>query len=159
MPRRARDNHGDLKSRRGEYPAASALADAYDGFDVMDFERPSLIAKHRGRKGKINVNTSDSDFAEAMQTTWSNDRIKKKEIKQKREELRAQGLLGKNKGKLNLNAKYKEGMGLRAVNEEIRTFLIGENTTYVCPFTHSLVGARSLLRYILHRFDYVSMFY
>ena len=117
------------KRPRGEFPAATTLADAYDGFDVMDFERPSLKKKPKGRKGKLILDdVSDSELEESMQAAWDNDRIKKKERKQEREELRAQGLLGSKNGKADLKQKYKEGMGIQAVKDEIKRFLMGSDT-------------------------------
>lgn len=109
---------------KGDFPAASALADAYDGFDVMDFDRPSLQKKPKGRKGKLHIDLSDSELEASMQDAWDNDRIKKKERKQEREDLRALGLLGKKKGKPDLKQKYQEGMGFHDVKEEIKNFLI-----------------------------------
>jgi hypothetical protein len=64
-----------------------------------------------------------------MQRAWENDRIKKKERKEEREDLRAQGLLGSKNGKPDLKQKYKEGMGIHAVKDEIKMFLMGSNTT------------------------------
>jgi hypothetical protein len=128
----ARSQRRGAKRPRGEFPAASALADAYDGFDVMDFDRPSLKKKPKGRKGKpvFDVSDSDDEFAATMQLAWANDREKKKGRKQEREELRAQGLLGKkNKGKPDMKAKYKEGMQMSDVEIEIRAFLKSGNTT------------------------------
>jgi hypothetical protein len=117
------------KRSRGEFPAAGLLADAYDGFDVMNFDRPSLRKKPKGRKGKLVFDLSDSELEASMQMAWDNDRIKKKERKQEREELRAQGLLGSKNGKPDLKQKYREGMGIDAVKEEIKSFLMGNNTT------------------------------
>jgi hypothetical protein len=118
------------KRPRGDFPPATALANAYDGFDVMDFERPSLKKKPKGRKGKLPVDISDSELEDSMNIAWENDRLKKKERKQEREELRAQGLLGSKNGKVDLKAKYKEGMGIEAVKEVIKSFLMnGRDTT------------------------------
>ena len=117
------------KRSRGEFTAATALADAYDGFDVMDFKRPSLKKKPKGRKGKLIFDISDSELESSMQRAWENDRIKKKERKEEREDLRAQGLLGSKNGKPDLKQKYKEGMGIHAVKDEIKMFLMGSNTT------------------------------
>ena len=114
---------------RGDFPPASLLADAYDGFDVMDFDRPSLKKKPKGRRGKLEFDLSDSELEASMQIAWDNDRVKKKERKQEREELRAQGLLGTKNGKPDLKQKYKEGMGIHAVKEEIKAFLMGSDTT------------------------------
>jgi hypothetical protein len=64
-----------------------------------------------------------------MQAAWENDRVKKKERKQERERLRAQGLLGSNNGKVDLKQKYKEGMNMEAIKNEIKRFLISSDTT------------------------------
>jgi hypothetical protein len=124
---RARDR--SAKRPRGEFPAAGLLANAYDGFDVMDFDRPSLKKKPKGRKGKLMFDLSDSELEASMQMAWDNDRIKKKERKQEREELRAQGLLGSKNSKPDLKQMYREGMGIDAIKEEIKSFLMGNNTT------------------------------
>lgn len=116
---------------RGDFPSATIMADAYDGFDVMDFDRPSLKRKSKGRKGKLSLDVSDSELEASMQMAWDSDRLKKKERKQEREELRAQGLLGSKNRKADLKQKYKEGMGIHAVREEIKEFLMGSNSSYV----------------------------
>lgn len=118
---------------KGEFPSATLLAEAYDGFDVMDFNRPSLRKKPKSRKGKLILDISDSELETSMQAAWDNDREKKKERKQEREQLRAQGLLGSKNGKIDMKQKYKEGMGIYAVKEEIKNFLIGGNTTLSLP--------------------------
>jgi len=114
---------------RGDFPAARALADAYDGFDVMDFDRPSLKKKPKGRKGKMAFDLSDSELEASMQMAWDNDRQRKKEKKELREELRSEGLLGSKHGKANLKEKYKEGMNFSQVKAEIKDFLMGSDTT------------------------------
>lgn len=121
----------EVGSLQPSLPTATAWVDAYDGFDVMDFERPSLRKKPKGRKGKLVLDISDSELEASMQMAWDNDRVKKKERKQEREELRSRGLLGSKTGKADLKQKYKEGMGLQAIKEEIKMFLMGHNTTYV----------------------------
>jgi hypothetical protein len=117
------------KRPRGEFPVASALADAYEGFDVMDFDRPSLKKKPKGRRGKLPFDLSDSDLEVSLQAAYENDRAKKKERKQLREALRAEGLLGSKNGKPNLKDKYREGMGIGTVKDEIKAFLLSNNTT------------------------------
>lgn len=116
---------------KGDFPSATRMADAYDNFDVMDFDRPSLKPKSKGRKGKLTLDLSDSELEASMEMAWTNDRMKKADRKKQREELRAQGLLSKNgkKGKPDLNFKYKEGMGINDVKEEIRAFLRNDHTT------------------------------
>ncbi|CZS95048.1 uncharacterized protein RAG0_04853 [Rhynchosporium agropyri] len=124
------------KSQRakGDFPSAVLMADAYDGFNVMDFDRPSLKKKPKGRKGKLVLDdVSDSELEASMRAAWDNDREKKKERKQEREEVRSQGLLGGRSGKVDIKQKYKEGMGIYAIREEIKNFLIGGNTTLSLP--------------------------
>ncbi|RFU24310.1 hypothetical protein B7463_g12029, partial [Scytalidium lignicola] len=115
------------------FPKATALADAYDGFDVMDFDRPSLRRKNKGKRGRLVVDLSDSELEASMQMAFANDRVKKKERKQEREELRVRGLLGSKTDKPGLKQKYGEGMGMSAIKEEIRDFLRGTNTTLALP--------------------------
>ncbi|KFY24638.1 hypothetical protein V493_05113 [Pseudogymnoascus sp. VKM F-4281 (FW-2241)] len=115
------------------FPSATRLADAYDGFDVMDFERPSLKKKPKGRKGRLPFDVSDPELEASMQSAWENDRVKKKQRKEDREHRRALGVLGIHPDKPDLSMKYKEGMGILAIKEEIRLFLIGKNTTLALP--------------------------
>lgn len=115
------------KRPRGEFPDATAMANAYDGFDVMDFDRPSLRRKPKGRKGKLQFDLSDSELEASLQAAHENDRTKKKERKQEREALRAAGLLGSKNGKPDLKDKYREGMTMMAVKDEMKSFLIGND--------------------------------
>ena len=119
--------------RHQQFPSASAFADVleqdpYNGFDVMDHDRPSLRKKPKGRRGQLALELSDSELENSIQTAWDNDRSKKKVRKQEREELRAQGLLGK-KGKIDIKAKYKEGMSWEDVKKEISMFLVSSKET------------------------------
>ena len=116
------------KQGRPSFPSATALAgvldrDPYNGFDVMDQDRPSLRRKPKGRRTNLPMELSDSELELQMHMAWENDRSKKKKRKQEREELRAQGLLGK-KGKPDLKAKYTEGMSMVEVKSEIKDFLL-----------------------------------
>lgn len=113
------------------FPSATAFADVldpdpYNGFDIMDHERPSLRKRPKGRRSVQPSELSDSDHEISLQSAWAQDRSKKKARKQEREERRAQGLLGKN-GKLDLKAKYAEGMSSEEIKGEIRDFLVTPN--------------------------------
>ncbi|KAK2628887.1 hypothetical protein QTJ16_001990 [Diplocarpon rosae] len=130
--RQVRTLSGPSKAH-GDFPSATLLADAYEGFDVMDHDRPSLQKRSKGRKCKNTFGNSDSELEALMQMTHANDRLKKKKRKQEREELRAQGLLGSKDGKVDLKQKYQEGMGMQNVKEEIKNFLVGDNTTLSLP--------------------------
>lgn len=97
----------------------------YGDFDPMDWERASL------RKGKqpdgFSLQLSDSDMADQLRSAWSTDRKKKKAKKAEREELRAQGLLGKKaKTRPDLKARYGDGMGLEHLEAEFESFLFNE---------------------------------
>ena len=123
------------KRSQSNFPSAIAFAnvpdqDPYHGFDVMDRERPSLRKKPKGRRGKFSMQLSDSELEQSIQKAWDKDRTKKMKRKQEREELRAQGLLGK-KNKSVLNAKYSEGMSMTEVKNEIRHFLLSSMQRYV----------------------------
>lgn len=120
------------QSPRG-FPSATVFADvldqdSYNGFDIMDHERPSLRKRPKGRRGVQPFELSGTDLETSLQSAREQDRSKKKMRKQEREELRAQGLLGK-KGKLDMKAKYAEGMSLDEIKGEIRDFLIISNET------------------------------
>ncbi|TEY85276.1 hypothetical protein BOTCAL_0014g00050 [Botryotinia calthae] len=119
----------------------------------MDFDRPSLKKKPKGRKGKLILDDiSDSEFKASMQSAWDNDRVKKKERKQEREVLRARGSLTGKHGKPDMKARYKEGMSIEDVKEEIKEFLKGDNTTLSLPamdkadrkFVHEIANAFKL---------------
>ncbi|KAI9749904.1 MAG: FG-nucleoporin nsp1 [Chaenotheca gracillima] len=125
---------GRSKRAKGEIPSASVVADAYDDFDVMDWERPSVQKKPKGRKADLPFELSDSELEATLRSTWTRDRDKKKAKKQEREELRSEGLLGKSKkGKPDLKAKYKEGMDIEDIKDEIRDFLISDRQSLPLP--------------------------
>ncbi|KAI6885955.1 hypothetical protein KC360_g5326 [Hortaea werneckii] len=135
--KRAAAKNGTRRSRRGHndfaFPSASALADSVEqygdnGFDIMDYERPSLKPKKKGRKGMFPEELemlSDDSLREEMAGQWENDRAKKRLKKAEREELRSQGMLGPlaKKGKADLSQKYQYGMTLPQIHDELRLFL------------------------------------
>lgn len=130
------------RGRKHSFPSASAFADAlesdpYYGFDIMDFDRPSLQKKGKGRKPPaLELMLSDSDMEFHLQEAWQSDRKKKKAKKKEREELRSQGLLGRSLGDPDLKVKYAKGMNVEEVITEIRTFLLSSKTRYGC--THAV---------------------
>ncbi|KAJ4340750.1 squalene synthetase-like protein [Ascochyta clinopodiicola] len=135
---RKQQKRGGRRNREPTFPSASALADAldmdpYNGFDIMDTDRPSLRPRKKGRRGQMPFELDDSDLNEQLQNSWENDRQKKRMKKAEREELRQQGLLGR-KGKApNLKVKYKDGIMMEDVLEEMREFLIGDMQTLALP--------------------------
>jgi hypothetical protein len=138
--KRQQRSKGTPERVQPSFPSASALADAldmdpYNGFDVMDTERPSLRPRKKGRRGQPPPELSDSDLNEQLQATWAADRAKKRMKKAEREELRKQGLLGR-KGKApDLKVKYDSGIDMNDIVEEIREFMFSDMQTYVyaCP--------------------------
>jgi hypothetical protein len=124
---------------RKSFPSASLMADVldadpYNGFDVMDYDRPSLRPRKKGRKSGGPPELSDSDLNDHLQSVWEADRDKKRLKKAEREELRKQGLLGR-KGKTtpDLSVKYNEGYTMSQVVEEIREFMISDMSSCSLP--------------------------
>lgn len=84
------------KKNRDSFPSAEAFADAldqdpYGAFDIMDFERPSLRPKKKGRKSDYPFDLEgleDEDLRDQLVNTWTKDREKKAERKRLREEAR-----------------------------------------------------------------------
>ena len=116
------------KRSQSRLPSATTFADIFDqdpynGFDVLDQQRLSLRRKPKGWREKLPVELSDSELEQSIQMAWEKDRTKKKMRKQERQELRAQGLLGK-KNKVDLKAKYSEGISMIEVKKEIKDFLL-----------------------------------
>ena len=128
----SKETYTPKKSRRsGQYPSASLMADVldqdpYGGFDIMDFERPSL-RKKKGKKLPFDV--SDDELRGSIENAWENDRSKKREKKLEREELRAQGLLG-SKSAVN---KYGEGMTIWEIGKEFEMFLDSDDQEKAFP--------------------------
>ncbi|KAJ9273808.1 hypothetical protein DTO212C5_87 [Paecilomyces variotii] len=152
-----RSRQKNKASRESMFVSASALADAldedpYHGFDIMDFDRPSLRKKPKGRRRGINFELSDSETEEQLERAWRNDRERKKIKKQQREELRSQGLLGRKPGKLDMKAKYSKGISIDNVRSEIRSFLLSSAESLPLPpmgkeyrkLVHEIANAVSL---------------
>ncbi|KAI2464492.1 hypothetical protein F4781DRAFT_69097 [Annulohypoxylon bovei var. microspora] len=134
-PTTRRKRKGDSKSakifqKKGQYPSATQMADAFDELDLMDWHRPSL---NNFKKGPPTFDVSDSELEEAMKTTWQKDRLKKAEKKKAREELRSQGLLGKNINPDDLRVKYLGGMSLDDLANELEIFLLGSQEQLILP--------------------------
>ena len=125
-PRRRKkgsSKQAQIVQRKGQYPSATEMADAFDDLDlVMDWHRPSL---NNFKKQPKSFNVSDSELEVAMNLTYQKDRQKKAEKKKAREELRSQGLLGKNVKPDDLRVKYRGGMSLDDLANELEAFLIG----------------------------------
>ena len=126
------------KRPKGDLASVAFLAEQYENFDIMDWDRTSLVKKPKGQKPALPFDVSDSELEAALLSSWASDRNKKSARKREREELRAQGLLGKkNKHKANMKAKYAEGMTMDDIKDEIKQFLMSTHESYVL---HSLTN-------------------
>jgi hypothetical protein len=127
------------KRAKDTFPSAAAFADVldedpYGGFDIMDFDRPSLKSKKKGRKADLPIELQEEDnkWEEQLRQQWQTDRRKKSIRKQEREEARMAGLLGAaSRGdRTDIHAKYANtSMDAFQIKAEIRTFLVQEFET------------------------------
>ncbi|RAL06297.1 putative R3H and G-patch domain protein [Aspergillus ibericus CBS 121593] len=141
----------------GFFASATAFADAlefdpYYGFDIMDFNRPSVKKRSKGKSRALDITLSDSELESELVNAWQNDRAKKKARKKQREELRSQGLLGRNRQDPVLKMKYANGIGFEDLKSEIRHFLLSSRNSLALPpmskqhrkLVHELANALSL---------------
>ncbi|KAK3690053.1 hypothetical protein B0T22DRAFT_536826 [Podospora appendiculata] len=112
----------------------SLVADAFNDLDLDDWNSPNA-PKHKGKQSKRPpaFNVSDSELELALNTAWTRDRERKKNRKLEREELRVQGLLGKNVNPEDMRVKYRLGMKLDDIKAELVTFLLGSVETVQFP--------------------------
>lgn len=113
------------KNARGYIPSAGAVADVFDELDLMDWDRLNPPRKPKSKRGQPNFDHLDPEMAATLEATWQKDRLRKKERKQMREDLRAQGLLRKNADPEDMRVKYPAGMTMDQIKEEMRGFLQG----------------------------------
>ena len=123
------------KKKKSPFMSASSFADAleddpYYGLDIMDFDRPSLRQKAKKGKQALPIfGLSDSELECELQETWENNRKKKGSKKRMREELRAQGLLGRGSGSApDLKTKYSRGMEFNDLKQELLSFLLSSKS-------------------------------
>lgn len=136
---------------RGPVPSAREVADAFDDLDLMDWGRHNPPRKPKSKRGQPTFDISDSELEETLQATWKADRLRKKEKKQQREELRTQGLLGKNVDPNDPRVKYQTGMTLDQIKEEMRTFLCGADETLTLPPMDA--SARKIIHELANKFN------
>ena len=171
-PRSGKKNKAPSKRSSGKksnhFPDASLMADVldqdpYNGFDVMDFERPSLRSRPKGRKSAgpmpEELGLSDDDLIAEITNSWEKDRSKKAARKAEREEQRKLGLLGSggktkkgNKFKPDLSMRYDEGISMLQVRVELRAFLDNDDFT-TKAFPPMAKGDRKVLHEIAAKFN------
>ncbi|KAL1848295.1 squalene synthetase-like protein [Diaporthe australafricana] len=138
-------------SRRGPVPSAREVADAFDDLDLMDWGRHNPSRKPKSKRGQPTFDISDSELEETLQATWKADRLRKRGKKQEREELRAQGLLGKNVDPKDPRVKYQTGMTLDQIKEDMRTFLCGTDENLTLPPMDA--SARKIIHELANKFS------
>ncbi|KAL4743092.1 hypothetical protein BDV11DRAFT_142895 [Aspergillus similis] len=129
------------KPEKTIFASATAFADAleqdpYYGLDVMDFGRSSLKKNKNKSKKIINhpgIDGLDSELEDGLINAWNNDRLKKKLKKREREELRAQGLLGRPRNDPDPKIKYADGINIEELKSEIRLFLLSPKNSLSLP--------------------------
>lgn len=133
-PKHARQRHSRSAFEPFLGSANDLLGDDLDDLDEADFIRPSLSTKAISKSEDIPLGLSDSDLEAELRKQFAADRSKKKAKKQEREELRAQGLLGKkNKFKPDLSARYNDGLSMQQFREELEEFLFNGNDSLALP--------------------------
>ncbi|KAL4972690.1 hypothetical protein BDW66DRAFT_116095 [Aspergillus desertorum] len=120
------------------FASATAFADAlerdpYYGLDVMDFSRSSLKKMNKKNLDHLGLDGLDSELEDELINAWNNDRLKKKSKKREREELRAQGLLGRRRNDPDLKIKYGDGINFEDLKSEIRLFLLSPKNSLSLP--------------------------
>ncbi|MCJ1288425.1 hypothetical protein MMC26_007782 [Xylographa opegraphella] len=139
---------------RSFYTLASSFADVlvkdpYNGFDIVDRDRPSLTKRLKGRRGVLPPELSDSELEASMLSAWDRDRTKKKLKKQQREELRAQGLLG-SKDKVDMKFRYLEGMSVSQMRSEVKDFLMSDRVSSLISVSFPPMDKKD--RKLIHEF-------
>ncbi|KAF3397484.1 hypothetical protein DPV78_007718 [Talaromyces pinophilus] len=104
-------------------------------FGIVDMQQDGPLKKNKKKKGKrqMDFGLSDSDLELQIENAWEKDRDKKAAKKREREKLRAEGLLGKNKKKLDRRGKDKSGFGIEGLKVELRSFLQSQSDSLDLP--------------------------
>lgn len=101
-------------------------------FDIIDMQQDGPLRKNKKKKGKhqMDFGLSDSDLELQLENAWEKDRDRKAAKKREREKLRAEGLLGKNKKKIDRRGKDKSGFGIEGLKVELKSFLQSQSDRY-----------------------------
>ncbi|KAJ2973706.1 hypothetical protein NUW58_g8870 [Xylaria curta] len=151
MPRRKKGG-ASKKSRMfqggSQFPSATRMAEAFDEMDLMDISNSRL---RKSKKGIISFDLSDSELEDALNIAIKKDRLKKADKKKAREELRSQGLLGRNVDPNDLRVKYQGGMSLDDLADELEAFMLSTREQLVLPPFDK--GARKIVHNIANVFN------
>ncbi|KAI0467232.1 hypothetical protein F4859DRAFT_270566 [Xylaria cf. heliscus] len=148
-----RKNKGASKKSRifqggSRFPNATRMAEAFDELDHMDMQKSRL---QRSKKGPISFGLSDSELEDALNIAIKKDRLKKADKKKAREELRTQGLPGKNVNPHDLRVKYQGGMSLDDLADELEAFMLSTREQLILPPFDK--GARKIIHTIANAFN------
>ncbi|KAI0153333.1 hypothetical protein GGR57DRAFT_503072 [Xylariaceae sp. FL1272] len=113
-----------------QFPSATKMAEAFDELELMDLQDAHM---RRPKKGHLSLDFSDSELEDALNVAVKKDRLKKADKKKAREELRVQGLLGKDVKPDDPRVKYRGGMSLDDVANEFEAFLLGTQEQLSLP--------------------------
>ncbi|GAP89812.1 putative g-patch domain-containing protein [Rosellinia necatrix] len=131
-----------------QFPSATRMAQAFDELDLMDIQKSRV---QRSKKGPVFFGLPDSELEDALNAAVQKDRLKKAAKKKAREELRSQGLLGKNVNPHDLRVKYQGGMSLDDLADEIEAFVLGDQEQLILPPFDK--GARKIIHVIANTFN------
>ncbi|KND93298.1 Protein SQS1, partial [Tolypocladium ophioglossoides CBS 100239] len=146
----ATSSDSDSSSDEGEH-GLGQMSD-HDDFDVMNWERPSLRRKKgKASRAQIKFDGCDSETEQQLQAACKSDRLKKKQRRKQREELRALGLLGQKTSPDDLRVKYPIGMTIQEVAAEVRAFLTGINE--ILSFPPMDLHARKAIHDLANKFN------
>lgn len=125
--------HQKLSSDRPTLESTQAFADAVElddlyGLDFLDFSKPNRKKKGKKTQRTADLALSDSELELELEKAWRTDREKKKLKKQRREELRSQGLLGRGITQPDLKTKYSGGMDADDLGVELRAFFLSSRS-------------------------------
>lgn len=114
---------------------AAAVADVLDNLDlVMDWNRTNpLRKKPKATHGTAGFGVADEELRAIMEASFEKDRLKKKERKQEREELRAKGMLGKHPNPGDPRVRFVDGINIDELQQEFATFLITGDQILTLP--------------------------
>ncbi|TLD15962.1 uncharacterized protein PgNI_00434 [Pyricularia grisea] len=134
-PRRNKARSSKQKaSASHQTDSAKTVADAFDDLDLMDWDHMnSLRKKPKGKHGALKLTNEDAELQAIMDATYEKDRLKKKERKREREELRAKGLLGKNPNPNDPRVKFVDGINITELREEFTRFLLTLDQVLTLP--------------------------
>ncbi|OAA49517.1 Single-stranded nucleic acid binding R3H [Metarhizium rileyi] len=105
-----------------------------DQFDLIGRSTANLrLKKGKRYSSQLSFHNYGLDIDEQLEVAWKNDRLRKKERKRLREELRSSGMLRKAANPDDLGRKYPSGMSIEQVGEELEAFLRNRNEVLLFP--------------------------